>query len=186
MIEDTGVLVEWDDRYSVGIVLLDGQHKKLIRLTNELYQGCLAGNREARVFFLKTIRGVLDYTKFHFSAEEKLMENVGYPRYAEHKKQHEDFVMQMINDVKSFQEGRKFVPNNFVRYLKDWVLSHIAIMDSLYARYIHDLKKQGRLGNIIKAGEQRLEGGEGTSRPENQNLVNRENARPTRRLEARR
>jgi hemerythrin len=178
MTEEPDVLVEWDSRYSVGITLIDDQHKKLIHLTNELYQGCLAGNGEAQVFFLKTVRGVLDYTKFHFSAEEKLMENVGYPRYAEHRKQHEDFVMQMINEVKSFQEGKKFVPNNFVRYLKDWILSHIAIMDSLYARYIYDLKKQGRLGSIIKAGKQdQPENGEGAPR-----LENLENAGPTRRL----
>ena len=149
MTEEPLILVEWDNKYSVGITLIDDQHKELIRLTNELYQGCFAGNEEAEDFFFKTIRGVLDYTKFHFSAEEKLMENVRYPKYAEHKKQHENFVMQMLNDVKSFQEGKKFVPNNFVRYLKDWILSHIAIMDTLYAKYIHELKKQGTLGNVI-------------------------------------
>ncbi|MDR2053416.1 MAG: bacteriohemerythrin [Treponema sp.] len=149
MTEEPVVLVEWDNRYSVGIALIDDQHKELIRLTNDLYQGCLAGNEEAEDFFFKTVRQVLDYTKFHFSAEEKLMENVRYPNYAEHRKQHEDFVMQMLNDVKSFQEGKKFVPNNFVRYLKDWILSHIAIMDTLYAKYIHELKKQGTLGNVI-------------------------------------
>jgi hemerythrin len=77
------------------------------------------------------------------------MENVKYPKYVEHKKQHEDFVMQMVNDVKSFQEGKKFVPNNFVRYLKDWILSHIAIMDTLYAKYIYELKRQGTLGDVI-------------------------------------
>jgi hemerythrin len=51
----------------------------------------------------------------------------------------------MVEDVQSFQEGRKFVPNNFVRFLKDWILSHIAIEDTQYARYILNLKKQGRL-----------------------------------------
>jgi hemerythrin len=149
MADESGVLVEWDDKYSVGITLIDEQHKELIRLTNELYQGCLAGTDEARAFFLKTVRGTLDYTNFHFSAEEKLMETVGYPHYAEHKKQHENFVMQMVNDVKSFQDGKKFVPNNFVRYLRDWILSHIAIMDTRYAKYILALKKQGKLGDVI-------------------------------------
>jgi hemerythrin len=147
--DEPPVLVEWDDKYSVGISLIDEQHKELIRLTNELYRGCLAGNKEAEAFFLRTVRGVVDYTKFHFSAEERLMENVKYPECAAHKKQHEDFVVQMVNGVKSFQEGKKFVPNNFVRYLKDWILSHIAIMDTLYARYIHDLKKRGALGDVI-------------------------------------
>jgi hemerythrin len=151
MTEEPVVLVEWEEKYSVGISLIDNQHKELVRLTNELYQSCLTGNGEAEEFFFSTIRGVLDYTKFHFSAEEKLMENVRYPNYAEHKKQHEDFVVQLLNDVKSFQEGKKFIPNNFVRYLKDWILSHIALMDTSYAKYIMELKKQGTLGNVIGA-----------------------------------
>ncbi|MDR0452273.1 MAG: bacteriohemerythrin [Treponema sp.] len=151
MTEETDVLVEWDDKYSVGIALIDDQHKELVRLTNELYLGCRAGDDESKDFFLKAVRSVLDYTKFHFSAEEKLMGTIKYPKYAEHKKEHEDFVREMVNDVKSFQDGKKFVPNNFVRYLKDWVLSHIAISDILYARYIYDLKKQGKLGGVFKA-----------------------------------
>jgi hemerythrin len=50
--------------------------------------------------------------------------------------------MELLNEVKSFKEGKKFVPNNFVRYLKDWILSHIAIMDISYAKYILSLKKR--------------------------------------------
>jgi hemerythrin len=142
-------LIEWSEKFSVGIPLIDEQHKELIRLTNELYQGCLTGDDAARVFFFKAIRGALDYVNYHFSAEEKLLENAKYPDLAQHRKQHEDFVRRMVGDVQSFQEGRKFVPNNFVRYLKDWILSHIAIMDTQYAKYILDLKKQGKLEGVL-------------------------------------
>jgi hemerythrin len=140
------VLVEWDDKYSVGIPLIDEHHKELIRLTNELYQGCLAKDDAARAFFFaNTIRGTMDYTKYHFSAEEKIMESIKYPQLAEHKKEHEDFVLTMVENVKNFHEGKKFVPNNFVRFLKDWILSHIAIADTKYAKYIMELKKRGKL-----------------------------------------
>jgi hemerythrin len=146
---DENILVEWDDKYSVGIPLIDDQHKELIRLTNELFQGCRAGDDDAREYFMSAIRATTDYVKYHFSAEEKLLENVKYPYLGEHRKQHEGFVLQMVNDVKSFQEGKKFVPNSFVRYLKDWILSHIAMMDTQYAKYILDLKKQGQLDNVL-------------------------------------
>jgi hemerythrin len=147
MPDETTVLVEWDEKYSVGIPLIDEQHKELIRLTNELYRGCLTGNDAARAFFFDAVRGAMDYVKYHFSAEEKILENVNYPYLAEHKKAHEDFVLKMVEDVKSFQGGRKFVPNNFVRFLKDWILSHIAIADTQYAKYIMDLKRQGKLSH---------------------------------------
>jgi hemerythrin len=145
MSDESIVFVKWEDKYSVGIPLIDKQHKELIQLTNELYQGCLAGDDAARDFFFNAIRGAMNYVKVHFSTEEQILENINYPKLAEHKKQHEDFVLKMVEDVKSFQGGRKFVPNNFVRFLRDWILSHIAIADTEYAKYIMDLKKQGRL-----------------------------------------
>ncbi|MDR1352434.1 MAG: bacteriohemerythrin, partial [Treponema sp.] len=107
MSDESGVFVAWDDKYSVGIPLIDEQHKELIRLTNELYQGCLAGDDGGREFFFTAVHGAMDYVKYHFSAEEKMLENVNYPRLAEHRKRHEDFVLKMVEDVKSFQGGRK-------------------------------------------------------------------------------
>ncbi|MDR3147074.1 MAG: bacteriohemerythrin [Treponema sp.] len=150
MPDETTVFVEWDDKYSVGIPLIDEQHKELIRLTNELYQGCLAGDAAAHDFFFNAIHKAMDYVKYHFSAEEKLLTNMKYPHLAEHKKQHEDFVRKMVEDVKSFQGGKKFVPNNFVRFLKEWILSHIAIADTQYATYLMNLKKQGKLSAVLE------------------------------------
>jgi hemerythrin len=79
-----------------------------------------------------------------------MLETVKYPKYAEHKKQHEVFVQRLLDDVKSYQEGKKLVPNSFVRFLRDWILSHIAMEDTQYARYIFDLKKSGQLGGQLK------------------------------------
>ncbi|MDR2434120.1 MAG: bacteriohemerythrin [Treponema sp.] len=146
---EDGILVEWDNRYSVGIQLIDDQHKKLIEMTNTLYKGCLEGDEAARSYFMETIHETVDYVKYHFSAEEKLLGNVKYPELAEHKREHEDFVKKVLEEVGTFQSGKKFVPNVFVRFLKDWVLTHIAVQDKKYAQYILNLKKQGLLGNRI-------------------------------------
>jgi hemerythrin len=139
------VFVAWDDKYSVGIPLIDEQHKELIRLTNELYESCLAGEDAARANFMEAVKGTVDYVKYHFGVEEKLLQNAKYPELAEHKKEHEAFVRHILNEVQSFQEGKKFVPNEFVRYLRDWILSHIAVADRRYATYILGLKKTGAL-----------------------------------------
>jgi hemerythrin len=135
------VFVVWDDKYSVGIPLIDDQHKELIRLTNDLYESCLAGEDAARANFMEAVKGAVDYVKYHFGVEEKLLQNAGYPELAEHKKEHEAFVKHILGEVQSFQVGKKFVPNVFVRYLKDWILSHIALKDRRYAAYILGLRK---------------------------------------------
>jgi hemerythrin len=139
------VFVRWDDRYSVGIPLIDSQHKKLIEMTDDLYNACLEGTEAASNHFRSAIRGVVDYVKYHFSAEEKLLETSGYPGLALHKKEHEGFVLKVLQDVRDFEEGKKFVPNLFVRYLRDWILAHIAVEDKKYAEYILGLKRQRSL-----------------------------------------
>ncbi|MDR1930155.1 MAG: bacteriohemerythrin [Treponema sp.] len=133
---DDDDFVKWDDKYSVGIQLIDDQHKELISLTNALFRGCLAGPEEAKAYFSETIQGAVDYVKYHFSAEEKILEEIKFPGYENHKSQHKSFIVKILTDVRSFEEGKKFVPNAFVRYLRDWILSHIAVMDKQYADYM--------------------------------------------------
>jgi hemerythrin len=145
--ENKGI-IEWSDRFSIGIPLIDKQHKNLVDMTNRLYMGCLKGDGEAKAYFLRTIHEAVDYTKYHFSTEERLMHRIGYPELAAHKKQHEDFIREIIREVNTFKNGKKFVPNLFVRYLRDWVLAHIAVSDRLYVSYIHSLKKQGALKTV--------------------------------------
>ena len=126
--------------------MIDEQHKKLIEETNALYQGCLSGSVEERkAYFMQAVKSVVDYIKYHFSAEENMLEKVKYPAINAQKKEHACFVEKRLTDVKSYQEGQKLVPNAFVRFLRDWILSHIAVEDTKYARYILDLKKSGNL-----------------------------------------
>ncbi|MDR2795233.1 MAG: hemerythrin family protein, partial [Spirochaetaceae bacterium] len=100
---------------------------------------------EAKARFKSTIGAMVNYVSEHFSAEERLLQRIKYPAYAEHKREHDSFVKKVLEQVKDFSEGKSFVPNNFVRYLKDWILSHIAMSDKLYSEYIFKLKKEGRL-----------------------------------------
>ncbi|MDR1909863.1 MAG: bacteriohemerythrin [Spirochaetaceae bacterium] len=136
--------VAWDDKYSTGIQLLDDQHKELLRLTNELFANCQSGEESANEAFRKIAHSTVDYVKYHFTAEEKIFEKIKYPFAAEHKKQHESFVKRVLEDVKKFEEGRHLIPHNFARFLKEWILTHIAVHDRQYADYINTLKRKGQ------------------------------------------
>ncbi|MDR0723221.1 MAG: bacteriohemerythrin [Treponema sp.] len=143
------IFVVWEDRYSVGIPSIDEQHKELLVLTNKLYDACREGEEKARVYFKEVIRNAVDYVQFHFTSEERIMERINFPELATHKVQHTTFVKQVLAEVKNFENGKTFVPNNFVRFLRDWILTHIAMSDIKYADYIHTLKKQGALQSLI-------------------------------------
>ena len=144
-------LVEWDARYAVGIPPIDEQHRELIDLTNKLYEACLMGDEAATVIFKQSIHKVVDYIKYHFSAEETMLQNIKYPDFISHKKEHESLVKRVLEDVQLFQQGKHFIPNSFVRMLKEWILTHIAMSDKRYGDYIMNLKKQGKLGEALAA-----------------------------------
>lgn len=142
--EEKVIYVEWKDAYSVKIPLIDEQHQELIKLTNKLYEACLEGSDAAQEYFKEVIRQTLDYVKFHFTAEERLLAGVKYPDLGVHKRQHESFVKKIAEDAKKYEEG-KAVAYVFVNYLKEWILNHIAVNDKAYSEYILKLKENGPL-----------------------------------------
>ena len=145
--QDTGnmEIVEWGPMYVTGIELIDVQHKELVKLTNVLYQACMTRDKFLPVAFKEAMSGMVEYVRFHFSAENELLERIKYPDYHDHKKQHETLVRNILEAAKSYDEGNKFIPNNFVRSLRDWVFGHIAISDKNYSAYVSEQKKKGLL-----------------------------------------
>jgi hemerythrin len=129
--------VKWDDRYSVGISKIDLQHKKLIEFTNYLYNACRVSSDEANEQFKQTIKKSVEYVMIHFKTEEDLMIKYNYHDFLIHKKEHTDFIKQILEETYNFENNKLFIPNKFVRYLKDWLLSHIAITDNKYKDFFH-------------------------------------------------
>jgi hemerythrin len=137
--------IQWEERYAVGIAIIDEQHKQLFGLTNALYEFCREGEISARENFKAVLRTAVDYINFHFTMEERIMERVNYPESAEHKRDHLRFVKKVLEESKLFEEGKSFVPHAFVRFLRDWILTHIAVSDKLVVDYILRIKRTGDL-----------------------------------------
>lgn len=129
-------IVEWDNKYSVGVPLIDKQHKELVSITNELFVACVDSSGSGLdSTFQSAVKRAVDYVRTHFKDEEGLQKQSAYPHFTEHKAEHEKFVKELLKFVKAYESGQKFVPNNFVRYLRDWLLEHIAINDRKFAQY---------------------------------------------------
>jgi len=133
-------LVTWNESYSVGLELIDNQHKELVKMVNSLFAGCKQGVVSADIAYLRTISKALEYARIHFSDEEKYMSLVKYPKLEEHKKEHEEFVVEIKASMKLFEEG-KTEPIDMANFLKNWLLNHIAISDKQYAPYFKNLNQ---------------------------------------------
>ena len=138
------VIIEWNDRLKLGIPLVDRQHERLVDLTNILYIACLQSTETANHFFIKAAHDAIDYASYHFTTEEKMMIFLEYPGYQSHKKEHGEFVKEVMIQEKKFISDR-FVPNRFVHFLKEWILSHIAVIDKAMVSYILGMKYHEKL-----------------------------------------
>ena len=138
-------IVVWSDKYATGIELIDNQHHELVELTNQLYIACSTRDDVLQTVFKDAMSNMVKYVRFHFAAELKLLNEIKYPDYNNHKKMHDSLVKNILEAVKEYGEGKKFVPNNFVRTLKDWIFGHIAVYDKLYSAYVIEQIRKGAL-----------------------------------------
>ncbi|MDR2182333.1 MAG: bacteriohemerythrin, partial [Treponema sp.] len=114
-------LVHWSPTFSVGLKLIDDQHKELLNLTNDLFNHCVGNEEEERAYFQKVIQDAVKYVKVHFATEEKIMLKTKFEGYRDHKREHDTFVLTVVDELKAFNEGKKFNLTNFTRFLKNWV-----------------------------------------------------------------
>jgi hemerythrin len=140
--------VTWSPSYSMGIKIIDDQHKGLLDFVNDLFNHSTGDEAAERFYFTEVIQQAVQYVKNHFQTEEKLMIATKFPGYAEHKKVHDEFTLTVIKSVKDFESGKRLVLEKFARFLKDWVLTHVAVMDVQYAHYFKKIatrKSDGKL-----------------------------------------
>ncbi|OMH33587.1 bacteriohemerythrin [Motiliproteus sp. MSK22-1] len=123
-------LIEWKDEYSVGVPLLDDQHKQLVSLINQLTKAQSSGG------MINYVLDELDhYVKEHFRAEEKLLKKAGYADFKAHKDQHRAFEDWLRAVRQSFGIGGSsshLLADSINAYLRNWLINHILKSDMAY------------------------------------------------------
>ncbi|MCB1789415.1 MAG: bacteriohemerythrin [Gammaproteobacteria bacterium] len=126
--------VAWRDDLSVGIGSIDDDHKKLLTLINNLQTAVYYPTGEA--FERQALQELVDYTKYHFDREEKLMRDNGYADYEAHKRQHEAMIAKVSGFLDAYEKDREGTVEELSVFLKDWLLKHIAGTDQQYSSHL--------------------------------------------------
>ncbi len=131
-------LLEWSDKLSVHVDEIDAQHKKLIDLINRLNEAWKEEYKpeDVRMVFMELI----EYTKYHFTSEEKYMEECNYPDLEVHKKQHATFVNKLKKLQAKCSYNSKEVYTDLLSFLSNWILGHIMHSDQEYVPYMEGAK----------------------------------------------
>jgi hemerythrin len=129
-------LFDWNDNYSVKVLQMDNEHKKLVGMLNELHESMKVGKgKEALESILD---GLIKYTSTHFVSEEKLMKMHNYPGYEQQKKEHNILLLQVSDIQKKYKEGSVLLTQEVMLFLKDWLQKHIQIEDKKYGPFLNN------------------------------------------------
>jgi len=124
--------IEWSDKYSVGVEILDHQHKTLIDMMNQLIDTPSIDSDSAIISGL--LDNMIKYATTHFVEEERLMGLHGFPDFLPHQKQHVEF-MKKTAEFCNVEEGTLVVhgfSETIRTYLREWWINHILDEDMKY------------------------------------------------------
>jgi hemerythrin len=137
--------IAWSDSLATGIKVIDDQHKMLVNIINDIYQG-LTGkyNRISLQRIILELRGYIDY---HFGAEEQLMSehdfSFEHPNEHElHLRQHQDFIDRLAELEQQLERNRPVFYEDLFIYLRDWLANHILHTDRKLADFLKSCPPQ--------------------------------------------
>ncbi|MGE5189863.1 MAG: bacteriohemerythrin [Gemmatimonadota bacterium] len=132
--------MEWDERLSVGIGLIDEQHKKWIEHLGNAQVAIEAHRGMPQV--ASTLDFLVNYTQFHFSTEEKYMSETGYPDLANHRAKHEELKGTLDDIVRDFREEGVYetLSEAVGTFLSNWLTNHIKVVDQAFAAFLKERK----------------------------------------------
>jgi len=130
--------IQWNDDLSVGIELIDEQHRMLIERMNAVSAATEAHHGVEKI--AKTLDFLVEYTEFHFSTEEKHMAAHGYPGLPEHHTKHEelkDILRDLEQDFK--EEGATYtLADSINTLLGNWLVKHIKAVDVPFGAFLKE------------------------------------------------
>ena len=122
-------LLEWKDRYALGIPDVDYEHRALIALINTLHERLEAGEPATSIsaFFGDLYAEIAA----HFALEERIMRERGYPSYEPHKADHERLLDQIRDIMDDYESGHdRAYRLRLGPQLDRWFTRHFQTMDA--------------------------------------------------------
>jgi hemerythrin-like metal-binding protein len=123
----------WGPEMDMPLELFNEQHKRLVQMVNDLYKALLHGRGNEEV--LVVIDALLNYTQYHFGAEEKNFEAYKFPGADNHCIIHQNFIQQIMHLRDQYFQGKKTVALQTLRLARSWLFEHIMVCDREYISF---------------------------------------------------
>lgn len=128
--------IEWNEDNSVGVLSIDEQHKELVAITNRLFQAIM--DDKGFSILMKILNELEEYADVHFSYEEKLLKEHGYPEaeYQEHVVEHVELTQQVKDFIDMVEEAGETLDMEVFEFLRTWTDTHLSRTDKKYTTFL--------------------------------------------------
>jgi len=124
--------IAWNDSYCIGIPIIDEQHRSIVSIINSIHY-FVEKHRELDVLE-SIINMMLQYTVIHFTTEEAMLKEAGYPSIEEHIQLHKQLIKQLKAVSQEATQDCDVEP--LLKLLKAWWLNHINHEDRKYVPFV--------------------------------------------------
>ena len=124
----------WEAKYETGNTQVDNEHKEIFKLVQKLIEVKVENEAEN---VTATIDFLANYTINHFNHEEELMKESSYPAIDIHKKQHGDFLSQVVAlRARVIEEADIEVSIiDIKKVIINWLIDHVLGSDKIMANH---------------------------------------------------
>lgn len=128
----------WDERYNVGVEIIDREHKKLFSILNKLFE---IGRKKEKSHFAcqEAIKYFRNHAIRHFTDEEAYMASINYTGLETHKRIHKDFRERMLPVLENELAETGFSASSIQHFFgvcAGWLIGHTLIEDHLIVNSI--------------------------------------------------
>lgn len=121
----------WQDRYNIGVEIIDKEHKKLFSILNKLFD---FGKQEEKSQWVcqEAVKYFKDHAVKHFTEEEEYMASINYEGLETHKRIHKNFRERTLPALERELEQTDFSEDaveHFLGVCAGWLIGHTLIED---------------------------------------------------------
>ncbi len=134
-------LFVWNDRvFGVRVARFDAHHKNLLNMINDLHDAMVQKAGSSVIDGI--VERLVEYTKYHFTEEERFMIELGFPGDEAHRAEHEAFVAKTVELKEKLKKGEMNLSVETMKFLLDWLKNHIRGTDRSCARFFNESAKR--------------------------------------------
>ena len=141
-------MLDWHERYEVGVESIDHAHREIFRVINRLHKMVRVGGN-TQWGAAEAVKYLRNYVVKHFEDEEAYMRSIDFREYEAHKAIHDGMRDRIVPRLYSRMENRKYSEDSIHQFLDicgKWMSKHILGHDREFLKYVESAGAEAEAG----------------------------------------